>query len=209
MTFLTLIRHGTTEWIEQGRLHGRLDAPLSTRGRQEARLAAEALANQRFDAFYTSPLGRARETAAIIGQVIGLEPASLDDLREMDFGWLEGGRLFNFANDTPFKRKLRSNWITLVVRLTGESRTRFSERVARAAREIAQRHPGQRVLVMIHMAVRSNMLARLVDNDLKAWVRYDGWPACALTEIELAPDGKARIICLNIDSHLSKLRNTL
>jgi broad specificity phosphatase PhoE len=91
MTFLTFVRHGTTEWIEQGRLHGVSDAPLSLRGQQEARLAAQALADRHFDAFYTSPLGRARETAAIIGQAIGLEPIPLDGLREMDFGWLEGG----------------------------------------------------------------------------------------------------------------------
>ncbi len=48
MTFITLVRHGTTEWIEQGRLHGQLDAPLSARGRQEAELAARALAGQAF-----------------------------------------------------------------------------------------------------------------------------------------------------------------
>jgi broad specificity phosphatase PhoE len=206
MTFLTLVRHGTTEWIEQGRLHGRLDAPLSPRGRQEAKLVAEALANQRFDAFYTSPLGRAWETAGIIGQTIGLEAVPLNDLREMDFGWLEGGLWFNIANDTPIKRKLRSLWFALIMRMTGESRIRFSERVAGAAREIARRHPDQRVLVVIHMAVRNNMLARLVDSDPTAWRRYGNWPACALTEIELAPDGSARIICLNNDEHLANLR---
>lgn len=207
MTFLTLVRHGTTEWIEQGRLHGILDAPLSTRGRQEANLAAAALAKQHFDAFYTSPLGRARETASIIGQIIGLEPVPLEDLREMNFGWLEGGHLFNFAKDTPLKRALRSAWITLVVRLSGEPRTRFGERVAESAREIARRHPDQRVLVVIHMAVRSNMLARLVDGDPAAWVRYDGWPAGSFTEIELAPEGKARLIQMEISNHLSTLRS--
>jgi probable phosphoglycerate mutase len=207
MTFLTLVRHGTTEWIEQGRLHGVSDAPLSLRGQQEAKLAAQALASQHFDAFYTSPLGRARETAAIIGQAIGLEPIPLDGLREMNFGWLEGGHLFNFAKDTPLKRALRSAWITFVVRLSGEPRARFGERVAGAAREIARRHPDQRVLVVIHMAVRSNMLARLVDGDPNAWVRYDGWPAGAFTEIELAPDGKASIVRLNISDHLTTLRS--
>ncbi len=95
------------EWIEQGLLHGILDAPLSVRGGQEANLAASALANQHFDAFYTSPLGRARETAAIIGQSIGMDPVPLDGLREMNFGRMEGGRLFNFAKDTPLQRKLR------------------------------------------------------------------------------------------------------
>jgi broad specificity phosphatase PhoE len=207
MTFLTLVRHGTTEWIEQGRLHGVSDSPLSLRGRQEAKLAAGALAGQHFDAFYTSPLGRARETAAIIGQAIGLEPIPLDGLREMNFGWLEGGHLFNFAKDTPLKRTLRSAWITLIVRLSGEPRARFGERVAGTAREIAQRHPDQRVLAVIHMAVRSNMLARLVDDDSNAWVRYDGWPAGSFTEIELAPDGKTNIVRLKISDHLTILRS--
>jgi broad specificity phosphatase PhoE len=91
VTFITLVRHGTTEWIELGRLHGTLDAPLSTRGRQEASLAATALAKQHFDALYTSPLGRARETAAIIGQATGLEPVLMEGLREMNLGWMEGG----------------------------------------------------------------------------------------------------------------------
>jgi len=207
LTFLTLVRHGTTEWIEQGRLHGISDSPLSARGQQEAKLAAGALTGQHYDAFYTSPLGRARETAAIIGQAIGLEPIPLDGLREMDFGWMEGGQLFNFAKDTPLQRALRSAWITLVVRLSGEPRTRFGERVAESARAIARRHPNQRVLVVIHMAVRSNMLARLVDGDPAAWVRYDGWPAGSFTEIELNSDGKARLIQMEISDHLSTLRS--
>jgi broad specificity phosphatase PhoE len=207
MTFLTFVRHGTTEWIEQGRLHGVSDAPLSLRGQQEARLAAQALADRHFDAFYTSPLGRARETAAIIGQAIGLEPIPLDGLREMDFGWLEGGYLFNFAKDTPLKRALRSAWIAFIVRLSGEPRSRFGARVAGVAREIAQKHPDQRVLAVIHMAVRSNMLARLVDGDPNAWARYNGWPAGAFTEIELNSVGKAKIIRLNDSDHLKTLRS--
>jgi broad specificity phosphatase PhoE len=207
MTILTLVRHGTTEWIEQGRLHGILDAPLSARGRQEAKLAAAALAKQHFDAFYTSPLGRARETAAIIGQAIGMDPVPLDGLREMNFGWMEGGRLFNFAEDAPLQRKLRSAWIHFIVQLSGEPRTRFGARVVESAHEIARRHPDQRVLVVIHMAVRSNMLARLVDNDPSAWVNYDGWPAGSFTEIELAPVGNASITRLTIDDHLKSLRS--
>jgi probable phosphoglycerate mutase len=207
MTFLTLVRHGTTEWIEQGLLHGVSDSPLSLRGRQEAELAAWALTSQRFDAFYTSPLGRARATADIIGQAIGMEPVPLDGLREMNFGWMEGGRLFDLSEDTPLQRTLRSAWISLIVGLTGEPRRRFSERVASTVREIARQHPNQRVLAVIHMAVRSNLLAQLVDHDPSAWDRYDGWPAGAFTEIEVDPTGNGRLIRLNIDDHLEELRS--
>jgi broad specificity phosphatase PhoE len=125
----------------------------------------------------------------------------------MDFGWLEGGRNFNLAEDPPVRRALRAAWIGLVVAISGEPRSRFAGRVMRAAREIARRHPDQRVLAVVHMAVRGHMLAQLVDADPAAHVRYDGWPACAFTEIDLPPEGRARLIRLSIDDHLSKLRN--
>jgi probable phosphoglycerate mutase len=202
VTLLTLVRHGTTEWIEQGRLHGVSDSPLSARGVRESQLVAQALAGQHFDAFYTSPLGRARQTADIIAASIELEPVPLEDLREMNFGWLEGGHGFNFAKDPPVWREVRAAWIALAVQASGEPRRKFADRVAHAAREIAARHPGQRVLAVIHMAVRGNMLACLVDGDRRAYVRYDGWPACAFTELELTPEGRARIIRLSVSDHL-------
>src|SRR4030043_435873 len=66
---LVLVRHGETEWMERGRLHGRLDSPLSPTGRRHAEQAAQRLHRERFDALYTSPLGRAMETAAILRRV--------------------------------------------------------------------------------------------------------------------------------------------
>ena len=45
----------------------------------------------------------------------------------------------------------------------------------------------------------------LVDGDPGAYVRYDSWPACAYTEIELTPDGSARLIRLNVSDHLSSI----
>jgi broad specificity phosphatase PhoE len=92
--------------------------------------------------------------------------------------------------------------------LSGEPRVKLGNRVVNSVREIAQRHPNQRVLAVIHMAVRSNMLARLVDNDPTARANYDGWPAGAFTEIELTSDGKAKIIRLNNDDHLKTSRST-
>jgi broad specificity phosphatase PhoE len=202
MTLITLIRHGTTEWIEQGRLHGVSDSPLSAKGQREASLAAAALRGRRFDALYTSPLGRARQTAMLIGEAVGLEPQTVDDLRELNFGWMEGGPIFNYADDPPLIRALRSTWVNAVIRLSGETHAHFGERVVAAVREIARRHPDGHALAVIHMGVRGNMLSRLLDNDPASHVHYDGWPACAFTEIELSPTGPARLIQLTVDDHL-------
>jgi len=208
VTRVTFVRHGTTEWIERGLLHGVSDSPLSERGRREALLAARALAGQHFDAFYTSPLGRAVETARILSPSVKLAPEPLEGLREMNFGRLEGTRLFNFADDPRWVRALHAAGVSFVVGLSGESRHAFGKRVASAAREMARRHPDQRVLAVIHMAVRSNILARLVDGDPRAWVRYDGWPACAFTEVEIPAEGRARIVHLVVNQHLEPVRSS-
>jgi probable phosphoglycerate mutase len=63
---IAFVRHGPTEWNAQGRIQGRLDLPLSAEGRARmARLGPPkgfVLARA-----YSSPLGRARETAVLLG----------------------------------------------------------------------------------------------------------------------------------------------
>ncbi len=66
MSAILFIRHGPTEWNSSGRIQGRTDMPLSAAGREVVRswrLRAE------FEAFdwFSSPLKRARETAALLG----------------------------------------------------------------------------------------------------------------------------------------------
>jgi broad specificity phosphatase PhoE len=188
-----------------GRLHGQLDSPL--RGHQEAGLAARALAGRHFDTLPPSPLGHARATAAIIGKAIGMQPVPFEDLREMDFGWMEGGQLFNFAKDPPLVRRLRSAWISTVVRLSGEPRSRFGERVANAGREIARLHPDHMCWQLSTWLCAATCWPAcwMV---IPAWVRYDAWPAGAFTEIEIAADGKARLIDLNVNAHLNQPRSS-
>ncbi len=84
---LWLVRHGATEWSEAGRHTGRTDVALVPDGEADARALAPRLAEHRFALALTSPLRRARETAALAGFV----DATVDpDLREWDYGEYEG-----------------------------------------------------------------------------------------------------------------------
>jgi len=89
MTPLLLIRHGATAWNAAGRIQGRTDVPLSPRGRRE--VAAWRLPEAWQDArWLASPLGRARDTAALLtDQPVAVDPR----LGEMDWGAWEGQRL--------------------------------------------------------------------------------------------------------------------
>lgn len=89
MTRLGLLRHGPTAWNAEHRLQGRSEVPLLPEARSEltsARLPA-AFADA---VWHTSPLGRARETAWLLGGTAArIEPR----LIEMNFGSYEGRRL--------------------------------------------------------------------------------------------------------------------
>jgi broad specificity phosphatase PhoE len=89
LAFLALLRHGPTAWTAERRLQGRSDLPLSPEGRRAVlgwRLPAEVAGF----VWRTSPLARARETAALLGH----DAAPADGrLTEMSFGDWEWQRL--------------------------------------------------------------------------------------------------------------------
>ncbi len=84
---LVLLRHGETAWSASGRHTGRTDIDLTAAGEDQARQAGRALSRYRFSAVYTSPLRRARRTAALAG--FG-DAVVDDDLAEWDYGPVDG-----------------------------------------------------------------------------------------------------------------------
>jgi len=83
---ILLARHGQTEWNVSHRRQGRLDSPLTAQGIEHAHQVARAAAAYPVDAIASSPLGRARRTAEIVSQALGLGVVVIDDLAEIDHG---------------------------------------------------------------------------------------------------------------------------
>jgi broad specificity phosphatase PhoE len=93
-----LARHGETDANAEGRVQGSLDPPLNERGREQARALAKEVAPLGIRTLYTSQLLRARETAAIIGEALGLEPRVDERFAESWRGEWEG-RFHNEIKD--------------------------------------------------------------------------------------------------------------
>jgi broad specificity phosphatase PhoE len=84
---ILLARHGETTFNAERRFQGwSPKAVLTEKGRAQARELAEHAAGQELTALYCSPLARARETAAIVGARIGLEPVVDDRFAETNTG---------------------------------------------------------------------------------------------------------------------------
>jgi probable phosphoglycerate mutase len=85
------IRHGQTDWNRDLRLQGSSDIPLNDTGRNQAREAVDVLSTTRWDAVVSSPLSRARETAQVIADGLGIALGpSYDELVERHYGDAEG-----------------------------------------------------------------------------------------------------------------------
>ncbi len=152
MTELYLVRHGETDWNRARRIQGRTDIPLNDTGRAQARTTGElfaraAAAGRRWDAVLASPLGRARETAQIIAEVLGLpDPELVPDVVERDYGQAEGldfGEVDRrFPEGTPVPGR--------------ETREQVAARVVPALVGLAQREPDRALIVISHGgAIRS------------------------------------------------------
>ena len=100
MTTMLVARHGQSEWNAVGRWQGQADTPLSDRGRDQARVAADRLGT--VDVIVASDLQRATETAAIISRALGVGPVVVEGrLRERDAGEWSGLTRAEIERDWP------------------------------------------------------------------------------------------------------------
>lgn len=151
-----LIRHPETVANVESRYIGRSDSPLTERGVRQRAWLERVVAPWGADVVYSSPLGRALETAHVIAPD-GSEVTVLEELQEIDFGQAEGlaypeivarGMHLHYTGDGP-------------IAPGGETATAFDARVRRA---LAMIEDGQRRgVVVTHGGVMRRLLVHLLD----------------------------------------------
>jgi broad specificity phosphatase PhoE len=148
VTTILLARHGETDWNREDRFQGHADPPLNEAGRQQAAELARSLAGEHLAAVYSSPLRRALETADILSRPHELHPVALEALREVDVGSWQGRTRAELEEQVPdqFRRWLgyEQGWED------GETYEEMGSRVVTALLELAERHAGERILVVTH-----------------------------------------------------------
>lgn len=146
-----LVRHGETAYNREGRFQGAdSDPPLTARGREQARAVADELEGVDFDALYTSDLLRAIETAQVLAEAVGVTPRVLEGLREMSHGEWEGKTKAEILDTWPEEHAAFEEDPRGVARPGGDSYGDLAERVWPVLERLADRHRGERVLVVTH-----------------------------------------------------------
>jgi len=153
MAEILLIRHGETEWNRREVFRGRADVPLSARGREQARLLAEALKGSGVQAVYSSPLSRARQTADPLADALGIEVQTDERLVDMSFGRWESRPRTEVEKEDPALYRV---WLTEPQEFRapdGESLANVIARAWPAMGEIAAKHRNGRAAIVTHRVV--------------------------------------------------------
>lgn len=150
---LYVVRHGTTDWNQAGRIQGHLDPPINATGRAQARLLSARLAKLGAAALYSSDLQRAYETAQIIGQATGLRVIRKPGLREINFGVWQGLSSQEIRERDPEVYAARRANPYDVAPAQAETWRQFFDRAVSAAEEVLAETEAQRLIIVSHSGV--------------------------------------------------------
>ena len=172
-TVVYIVRHGQTDWNHEKRFQGHFDIPLNETGKRQARALASWLSGKGISAIYSSPKNRARETAGIIGKVIGCEVETVAGLREITHGVFDGltmEEVYSRQDDAIIRwREDRIN----VAPPEGESIKQCYDRVVPIFDDIVQNNKGKVILIVSHLVVTKSLLAYCLDAPLDTFWRFD------------------------------------
>ncbi len=199
---LTLIRHGQTESNAAGRFAGWADTPLTAHGEAMAEALAQAYAGVAFDAVYSSPLQRARNTAAPLAKRLGLAITLHDGLREYNCGAWQGKTGAEVAAADPEHWRAWHADPAATAPPGGENGAQVAARALAAIDEVRAAHPDGHVLVAAHKGTCRLLIAAWLGVPLREYRRRIDKPLCSVSEIEFRGDDGPLLRKLADVSHL-------
>lgn len=157
-----IVRHGETNWNTLGKTQGHGNSNLTEKGIEQAKSLAEGMCKYPIDFIYSSDLGRAVETAEIIGEELNLEVNKTESLREMGFGVWEGLFINEIKENYLDMYNTWRNTPHLVDIPNGETLQVIQNRVDEFIKELNERHENKHILLVSHsVTVRVILLSCL------------------------------------------------
>ncbi len=169
---LIIVRHGEAAGNLERYFQGHADGAITPRGEEQLAALAARFEAIPFDAIYSSPLTRARQTAEACNCRMNL-PIQLDDrLIEINGGVFEGVRWAELPERFPEQARLWDAQPWLFHPENGEAMTDVRRRVSEAVTEIAAANEGKTVVITSHGCAIRNLLC---------WAK--GWPIERLNDV--------------------------
>ncbi|MBN9100248.1 MULTISPECIES: histidine phosphatase family protein [unclassified Pseudonocardia] len=193
---LVLVRHALPERVQDA--GGPADPALTPLGEKQAARLVDALGTD-VAALYSSPLARARATAAPLAAALGREPEIVPELREYDADADHYVPVHEMARVDPDAwERMRAGLLPAHVDVPA-----FTARVDAALERIVAAHPGRATVVVVaHAGVVNTWLAHLLglDRPLAFPLDYTG-----ITRVLAGRDGRRLVRSVNETGHVTDL----
>ncbi len=180
------VRHGETLFNEIRRMQGACDSPLTQKGIEQAKDTASALRHVHFDHIFCSSSERAWDTAKMIAAYHGIEPVYMKELREFDFGNLDGEMIDRFYERIQ-PHRMADDWTDV----GGENVALFKTRAQKGFDKIlAECRDGDTVLIVSHGSYLMHLMKTHFNFDQQEYIRrrqaadLPFVPNCSVSEFE-------------------------
>jgi 2,3-bisphosphoglycerate-dependent phosphoglycerate mutase len=192
---LLLIRHALP--IRREDVDGPADPELSEAGRDQAMHLASWLADERLDAVYSSPMQRARETAAPLASVHGLEVLVDEELAEYDrqSHWYVPVEELKAAGDPRWREIVAGEWGDVEV----DPET-FRDIVYKAVERLIDANPSKRIAAVCHGGVINAYLSKILAIENATGFFYPNYTS--IHRVMAARSGERTVHTLNATAHL-------
>lgn len=175
MLKLYIVRHGKTLFNEKHLIQGCCDSPLTEEGIQQAKKLHYELENIPFNACYVSPMHRAIETATTIIQDRDIPLFINNNLKEFNFGSIEGDSEDKLKDIYPIMQGLT------VDNFDGDTMQDFTKRILKGLDEIHKENKDGNILIVTHSGVITALLNTISNLPRKDIVHIKN---CSVTQLE-------------------------
>ncbi|HIF32547.1 MAG: histidine phosphatase family protein [Pirellulaceae bacterium] len=166
MLRIILVRPGSTQFDEQGRIKGSLSIPLSTVGRGQVDKAVGELSAEDIEAVYCSPCESARQTADLLAGERRVKPKVIEKLSNLDHGLWHGKLIADVRRQQPRVYKSCREHPEEVCPPEGESMCEARSRVGKALSRILRRHKEGTLALVVPEPMASVVRCILLQSDL-------------------------------------------
>lgn len=203
---LYLVRHGRTQWAEDGRYCGTSDPPLIAAGEEQARGLARRLTGEPIRRIFSSPRQRATLTAAILADALKIPVEVLPLLAEINYGAWEGLTRAEITSRFPEQYRAWEARPDVSAPPGGENGLETWRRARTALRRIWTARADGAPLVVAHRTLNRVLLCRVLGLPLRWSRRLEQGETC-LNILEMAaPLRASQLLCFNDTCHLQSPR---
>ena len=203
-TEVVLVRHGASAAAVPGvpfpMVEGHGDPPLAAEGVRQAEAVAERLAKEEVAGIFVSGLTRTVQTAAPLAERLGIEPAVVPELREVNLGDWEGGELrIRAARRDPIAMRLiaEERWDVIP---NAESMESLAQRVRVGFdKVVAAAGPGSTAVAFVHGGVIGELCRQATSSRPFAFTLSDN---ASITRLVVLSDERWLLRGFNDTAHL-------